>query len=97
MLKTAHFILFLGIVRQHDDVMISHIGKNLQWPEMHLCAKFGCSTLDFLGGVISQRNKQISRDFVYYRIVFFVPKAAPLTLFFLAPITSCNTKSLPHI
>lgn len=33
---------------------------------MNLCAKFGCSTSDVLGGVGGQRNKHTDRDLVYY-------------------------------
>lgn len=33
--------------RQHDYIIISDVNKNLQGPNMHLCAKFGCSSPDF--------------------------------------------------
>lgn len=46
------------IVRQCEDVIISDIDKNLQGPKMYLCANFGCSTPDCVGGVRGQRNTE---------------------------------------
>lgn len=42
------------VARQHDDVKISAMDKNLQVPKMYFCARFGCLTPDHVGGVLSK-------------------------------------------
>lgn len=46
------------VARQHDDIMICDIEKSPQAPKMYLCANFGCSTPDSVGGVCGQANRQ---------------------------------------
>lgn len=49
------------VARQHDDI-ISDTDKNLRGPKTYLCAKFGCSTPDCVGG---ESNKYKDREFVF--------------------------------
>lgn len=56
------------VARQHDDMVISDIDKDLREPEMYLCVMFSCSTPDYLAGVCGQRDKHTDRQ-IFYHIV----------------------------
>lgn len=75
--KTEYILIFakLGIAvmnskrynaRQHDNIVLSDMEKNLQWPKMKLCEYFGCSTSDHIEGICGHTNKQTDRRFLYF-------------------------------
>lgn len=51
MTKLGYFSLFYVVGREHNNVTISDVDKNLQGSNVYLLAKFSCLTPDGLEGV----------------------------------------------